>query len=163
MLIAHFQSLFAYNSWAWRRVFPSLASLPDAEYKAERPFFWGSLHGLMTHGVTAEWIWLERIQGNNPTKLLDPDDFADFAGIRARWEIERERWGDYLADLTETELQRTVVYRNTRGTTYQMPARAILQHVVNHSTEHRSQMTPVLFQLNAGTKMLDYMAFQLGL
>ncbi len=159
MLAAQFQRLFAYNQWAWRQVFPSLAQLSDAEYKADRPFFWGSLHGLMVHAVAAESIWLARLHGDSPSSLLQPADFADFAAVRAQWEAGNARWQSYLSSLTDTDLPRIIAYRNTRGDANQLPVSDIVQQVANHATEHRSQMTPVLFELGAPTPPLDYLRF----
>ncbi|MCA9937545.1 MAG: DinB family protein [Anaerolineales bacterium] len=159
MLVAHFQRLFAYNEWAWRQVFPSLAQLPDAEYKAARPFFWGSLHGLMVHAVAAEAIWLTRLHGDSPTAMPQPEAFADFAAVRAQWEAGNAAWQVYLAGLTEGDATRIVSYQNTRGDAFQLPVADIVQHVANHATEHRSQMTPILFNSGVPTPPLDYMLF----
>ena len=68
MTVHSVERLFAYNKWAWNRVFPCLAALPEEEYFAERPFFWESLHGLATHGYGAEMAWLQRIGGKSPSK-----------------------------------------------------------------------------------------------
>lgn len=159
MLAAQLRRLFAYNQWAWRQVFPSLAQLPGAAYKADRPFFWGSLHGLMVHAVATESIWLARLQGESPTTLLQPDDFPDFAGIQAHWEVVDARWQRYLGDLADADMARIVAYHNTRGDAFQLPVTDIVQHVANHATEHRSQMTPILFNLGAPTPPLDYLWF----
>ncbi len=159
MLAAQLQRLFTYNQWAWRQVFPSLAQLPDPAYKAARPFFWQSLHGLMVHAVAAEFIWLSRLHGESPTSLLQPDEFPNFAAIQSRWEVVNANWQTYLAGLADADVTGVVDYRNTRGDAFRLPLRDIVQHVANHATEHRSQMTPILFNLGAPTPPLDYMQF----
>lgn len=161
MIIKHFQQLFAYNAWAWDRVFPSLERLDPAEYHKEREVFWGSLHDLAVHALSAEWIWLRRISGDSPTALLDPADFPDFAMVRATWLPVRSEWTRLLETLTAQDLPRPVSYRTTGGTPHTLPLLDILQHVPNHATEHRSQMTPVLDALGVPTEPLDYMRFRL--
>ncbi len=153
--------LYDYNNWAWDEVFASLEQLPDEPYKAARPYFWGSLHGLAVHGLTAEWIWLQRLQGVSPTAMLDPAAFADFAAVKAQWLDVRAGWQRYLASLSEDDLDRDVEYRNTRGNGFTLARLDILLHLVNHATEHRSQMTPELYALGVPTKQLDYMRFRL--
>ena len=41
MSVEAVKRLFSYNQWAWKRVFPSLETLPAEDYFAERPFFLG--------------------------------------------------------------------------------------------------------------------------
>jgi uncharacterized damage-inducible protein DinB len=161
MMIKHFQQLYAYNDWAWDQVFLSLERLDPAEYHLDRSFFWGSLHGLTVHALTAEWLWLRRIGGDSPTALLDPVDFPDFAMVRATWLPVRSEWKRLLESLAVADLPRPVSYRTTQGTPHTLPLLDILQHVPNHATEHRSQMTPVLYALGVPTPPLDYMRFRL--
>lgn len=161
MIVKHIQNLFAYNEWAWQRVFPSLAKLDDEVYKAQRPFFWNSLHGLMVHSAAAEFIWHQRIQGNSPAALFDPQIFTNFAAVQSQWETTNIELQSYLVHLTEEELSRLVAYRNTRGHGFTLPVLEILEHVANHATEHRCQMTPVLYELGVPTEPLDYMLYAL--
>ncbi len=153
--------LYKYNNWAWDEVFGSLEKLPDDAYKLERPFFWGSLHGLAVHALTAEWIWLHRLQGESPNAMLDPAAYEDFAAVKTHWLEVRAGWQSFLASLSEDDLQRNVDYRNTRGNGFTLAALDIMLHVLNHATEHRSQMTPELYALGSPTKPLDYMRFRL--
>lgn len=159
MLLAQIQNLYAYNNWAWDHVFGSLEKLPDEVYKAARPFFWESLHGVTVHSMAAEAIWLARIQGSSPAGMPSPADFADFMAVKERWLMLRTAWEAFLHSLSTEELAREVVYRNTRGNGFTLPLADILLHVANHATEHRSQMTPVLYALGVGTEPLDYMRF----
>jgi uncharacterized damage-inducible protein DinB len=159
MPITHFQRLYAYNNWAWDHVFTSLEKIDITDYLAERPFFWGSLHGLAVHGLTAEWLWLARLMGNSPTNMLDPAGYPDFAAVKTHWLQVRGEWGDYLDGLTNADLPATLEYRNTRGHGFTLVVQDVLHHVFNHATEHRSQMTPILHQLGHPTPALDYIFF----
>ena len=158
-LVRHIQKLFAYNEWAWQQVFPCLAALPVEEYFVQRPFFWGSLHGLTVHCYGAEWIWFQRVQGESPSALPPVEDFPDLAAVRARWDPLRAEWRAYLATLTAEDMGRIVASSSTQGTPHRLALSDLLQHVMNHATEHRSQMTPVLYQLGHGTDSLDYARF----
>lgn len=153
------RKLFDYNEWAWQRVFPRLAALPDEAYFAERPFFWHSLHGLTVHCYGAEWIWLQRVKGTSPSALPSPDAFSSLAAVRAEWDPLRTAWRDFVAGLTSADLSREVHSRNTEGEEQWLVLDDLLRHVMNHATEHRSQMTPTLAQLGHPTEPLDYLAF----
>lgn len=155
----HLEKVFVYNEWAWQRVFPSLAALPPEEYFRERPFFWGSLHGLTVHSYGAEWIWFQRVQGTSPTALPQADAFPDLAAVRARWDPLRAEWRSFAQGLTDADLAQVVTSQNTQGAPRRLVLADLLQHVMNHATEHRSQMTPILFQLGHATEPLDYSQF----
>ncbi|MCB9421583.1 MAG: DinB family protein [Ardenticatenaceae bacterium] len=162
MLADHIRTLFAYNVWAWNHVLASLEQLDEAVYKAKRPLFdQTSLHAMFVHCLTAESIWLSRCLGHNPTSMFDPDAYNDVTAVQQHWTAVRDDWANFLRGLTDKELTRIVAYQNTRGDSFSLSLADILQHVINHATEHRSQMTPILFQLGVPTPPLDYMRFRL--
>ena len=151
--------MFEYNEWAWQRVFPSLAALPNEEYFAERPFFWHSLHGLAVHSFGADWIWLQRCRGVSPSALPTRENVTDLADLRRRWDPVRAGFREYVAGLSDEQMAAEIVYRDTAGKPYTFSLGDLLRHVMNHATEHRSQMTPTLFQLGHPTEQLDYLYF----
>lgn len=159
MSVHSVERLFAYNKWAWNRVFPSLEAIPEEEYFAERPFFWESLHGLAAHGYGAERAWLQRIGGESPSQLPAASEFASFAELRDAWASLWSEWQEYVGSLTASKLDDTLEYRDTEGEEFELRMDDVLRHVFNHATEHRSQMTPVLAQLGHPTEPLDYGRF----
>lgn len=159
MAVANIDRLYAYNEWAWQRVFPSLAVIPEEAYFAEQPFFWGSLHRVTVHSYGAEWIWLHRLRGEKPTALPAADQFSSLAALRAAWDPLREEWRAFVAGLDAAALEEPFHYYNTAGQHYSLLLGDLLRHVVNHGTEHRSQITPIVFQLGYPTEPLDYSIF----
>jgi uncharacterized damage-inducible protein DinB len=151
--------MFEYNEWAWQRVFPKLAALPAEEYLRERPYFWHSLHATAVHCYGAEWIWLRRCRGDLPTTFPDAGDFASLNALRAEWDPLRRAWREWLATLTEGDLAQMMHYKRLDGTPKEVLLSDLLHHVVNHGTEHRSQMTPILYALGHPTEELDYIHF----
>ncbi len=158
-----FSQLFDYNQWAWNHVLTACAKLEPAAYQEARSFFWGSIHGLVVHGMNAEYIWHARLNGVSPSAMFNPDDYPDLAAVRARWQEIDAALRSYVAGLTAADLERVIAYRTTYGDEYQLPIEVILQHVINHATEHRSQVTPTLYNLGAATPPLDYVRFVLTL
>ncbi|MEZ4863462.1 MAG: DinB family protein [Caldilineaceae bacterium] len=159
MTVKHIQRLYDYNDWAWHQLFPSLARLDDVAYKEDRGFFWGSLHSVLVHSMSAEYIWYQRIMGTSPTAMLDPADYADFPVVQSQWAEIDGKLRQFVATLADEDLVRQIDYTDRSGQPYSTQLGDILLHVVNHSTEHRSQMTPVLFALNVPTPPLDYIFF----
>ncbi len=161
MLKSHFIRQFSYNDWAWQRVFGSVRQLSAESYHRERGFFWGSVHGMLVHSLSAESIWLERSKGYSPKSLLDPADYADFHAVLAHWSTVTIAWHDFLESLSDDNLFRAVSYQSTGGKARQNSQQEILQHVLFHAMEHRSQLTPILHLLRVPTPPLDYIRFAL--
>ena len=151
--------LFEYNEWAWQRVFSSLSAIPEAAYFEERPFFWGSLHKVAVHCYSAEWIWRQRTQSDAPTSMLDPSTIGSLAELRERWDPLRAEWREWVTTLTEDDLASAFHFRDTQGNAYHCPLGDMLRHLINHGTEHRSQITPIVYQLGFPTEPLDYIYF----
>lgn len=162
MSIQSVEKSFAYNMWAWKRVFPSLAALPEEEYFAERPFFWESLHGLAVHGFSSERNWLLRSRDGRSPQPATAAEFPTFAALHSSWEPLWDAWQAFLGSLTVSELNSPVVFRSEASQSFSVLLDDVLRHVVNHGTEHRSQMTPVLAQLGHPTEPLDFAFFAIS-
>ena len=156
MLSDQIRRFFSFNAWAWDRTFASVIRLDEQAYFAPRQLFEGSIHATLVHCFAAEYIWLERCNGRSPAALFDPDELGGGAALLERWQETRAGWQEFLQDLTDESCARVVTYRNTRGEQFALPLQDICQHVVNHATEHRSQLTPILYHEGQPTEPLDY-------
>ena len=66
----------------------------------------------------------------------------------------------FLERLGENGIERTFEYRLFDGTPSAQPFWQMLQHVVNHGSYHRGQVTTMLRQMGAaGPKATDLIAF----
>ncbi len=159
MSVARFRRLFDYSYWAWERVFVSIGQLDDEAYWEKRPLFDQTIHGTLVHCQAAEWLWLNRLQGQSPKAMWDVEKFDSFTAVRTHWQTVREDWRRYLQELTDKGCDQIIQYRSTEGQLFSLPARDIMQQVINHATEHRSQLTPILYHLNVPTEPLDYLFY----
>jgi len=154
-----FQKLWRYNNWAWEHVLKSVQKLSEEELYKKRPFFWKTIYGTLAHTVGAERLWLERLNGHSPNRLYDVQDYPKLNSlIEQRMQIQK-KWESYLSYLTQEQAQSQIAYQATEGATRQNKIADIIQHVANHSTEHRSQLTPILFKLGVATDPLDYIYY----
>ena len=159
MIVKRLKKLSQYNVWAWDYVIDSMYKISKEEFKKERPFFWGSLHGLLAHSLAAEIIWIERLNHKNPTILLNEDDFQTMDDIVNEWQTVRNRWYDYLEQLSDEKALTPLSFLDTQGFERSVMIADIITHVYNHATDHRSQMTPFLHRLGFATPSLDYVYF----
>lgn len=158
------RTLYAYNSWANHRALDASSALSAEQFTQNLRSSFPSLRDTLAHIMLAEWIWLERWQGRSPA--FPPSDFPDLASIRTRWRTIEAGLNAFVQKLSPADLDRVVEYKNTKGNAFSNPMRQMLQHLVNHGTYHRGQITTMLRQLGATPLTTDLMAFyreQVGL
>ena len=170
--------LYTYNRWANLRLFSVLEKLSDQQFEATLQSSFPSIRESVFHILAAEWIWLKRWTGASPV-AIEPVKGASFetwkklraagvppplqlstvAELRAFCdELERER-EQFLRGLSEDSLRGPLHYTDMSGTPFSMPLAELLQHVVNHGTYHRGQVTTLLRQAGAETISLDMLYF----
>jgi len=108
----------------------------------------------------AEWIWHSRWNGVSPSVAIPFDRFPDVAALRAAWVDLETHVRSLIGELGEAGLTRDLDYRLLNGTPGRSSIAQMLQHVVNHASYHRGQVTTMLRQLGASpAKSMDMIAF----
>ncbi|MCI0369793.1 MAG: DinB family protein [candidate division NC10 bacterium] len=153
------KTLYAFNAWARKRMLDAAAQLDAAAYRKDLGNSFGSVHGTVVHILGAEEAWLMRWHGESPTALVSPDAFVSFAEVRRRWDALEADYRQFLARLTEEAVAQLIHYRDLRGDAYTTPLWQAMQHMVNHLTYHRGQVTTLLRQLGAKPVATDLIAF----
>lgn len=157
MTLEDIRSLYAYNSWANHRVLDACAPLETAKFTQNLHSSFVSLRDTLRHIMLAEWLWLERWLGRSPG--FPADDFPDLASLRSRWQKIETDLSAFIQKLSAADLERIVEYKNTKGHAFSNPMWQMLQHVVNHGSYHRGQITTMLRQLGATPLPTDLIAF----
>jgi uncharacterized damage-inducible protein DinB len=151
--------LYEYNRWANARVLDAVSKLKTEQFTKNMGNSFASVRDTLTHIMSAEWIWLRRWKGTSPKAMLDPADYPSLDVLQTKWaEIEREQ-ADFVSGLPETSLETVIAYVNTKGETWRYPLGQMMQHVVNHSSYHRGQITTMLRQLGAEAVSTDFLLF----
>ena len=158
-------ALYDFNDWANRRVLDSCVALTPEQFTQNLGSSFPSVRDTLAHIWGGEWVWLERWNGRSPAALPPSSEFGDLASLRARWEAFGAELLDFVNEVTASELERVIEYRNFKGNTFSYPLSAMLQHVVNHGSYHRGQIAAMLRQLGAkpnSTDLLRYYDFLAG-
>jgi len=151
--------LFAYNRWANARTLDAAARLTPGQFTRDLGNSFASVRDTLVHIYGAEWIWLERWKGESPASGMSAEDFPDVTVIAFRWkELEAEQ-SAFLADLSDAELAQPLEYANLKGERFTSPLGRLMQHLINHSTYHRGQITTMLRQLGATPVGTDLVTF----
>jgi uncharacterized damage-inducible protein DinB len=154
-------TLYDYNAWANARVLGTVEALTPEGFLRDLRNSFPSVRDTLAHILGAEWIWLHRWQGEAPTRLPAATDFPTLASLKDRYAaVEKER-RVFLEDLSEERMAQPLDYRDTAGNVYSLPLVHSLQHVVNHGTYHRGQITTMLRQLGAKPVSTDMSRFYL--
>ena len=143
-------SLLDYHYWARDRMIEAVDALTPEQYTKDLGSSFKSVRDTVVHTFGAEWIWYERWVGHSPVVLPDVSMFPDVATLRAAWKTH-ERNVRLIVDslASANELDRVFKYRLLDGQESESAFAHMLQHVVNHATFHRGQVTTMLRQLGA--------------
>jgi len=151
--------LFAYNRWANARTLSAAALVAPDALTRELGNSFASVRDTLVHIYGAEWIWLARWTGTSPTTPVAPADVPDVAALAARWKTLEDEQSAFIKGLTDADLERPIEYANLKGDRFTNPLGALMQHLVNHSTYHRGQVTTLLRQLGATPVSTDLVTF----
>ena len=159
MALDQIKALYSYNRWANGRIFDVAFKLSPEQYTRDMRNSYGSVRDTLVHIISCEWIWLLRVKGTSPRALWSPSDFPTVSALKTSWlEIAREQT-EFIEGLTEESLKAPITYVNLQGQTFTYSLWQILQHVVNHSSYHRGQVTTLLRQLDCEPIATDFLVY----
>jgi uncharacterized damage-inducible protein DinB len=149
-----------YHYWARDRLLEALEGLTPEQLTRDLGSSFKSIHDTMVHTYAAEWAWYSRWNGTSPTALLPADQFPDLAAIRRSWTELEANVRAFLDRLGEGGIERIFDYTLLSGHAGSTPFWQMLQHVVNHASYHRGQVTTMLRQIGAApAKPMDMIAY----
>jgi uncharacterized damage-inducible protein DinB len=160
MTLDDLKTMADFHYWARDRVLDAAGRLTADEFTRDLGSSFKSVRDTLAHAYAAEWAWYQRWRGTSPTALLPFDQFPDVASLRDAWtELERQVRA-FLDSLDAAGGDRVIEYRMLNGTPGSSPIRQMVQHVVNHGSYHRGQVTTLLRQLGAQPgKSMDLIAY----
>jgi uncharacterized damage-inducible protein DinB len=156
---AYIRTMAAYNGEMNRRLYEPASRLSDAERRADRGAFWGSLHGTLAHILWADNNWMARFAGwpKPPGSLKEsPLMIGDFNALRdARYDIDArikawaatigQDWIDQPLTWYSASIQRELT----------SPRGLLAAHFFNHQTHHRGQAHALLTAAGVKTEDTD--------
>jgi uncharacterized damage-inducible protein DinB len=160
MTLQDLQTMIDYHYWARDRLFNALEPLTPEQYTRDLGSSFTSIRDTVTHVYAAEWAWYQRWQGESPTALLPSDRFGDLAALRQAWSEHEQKMRAYVGSLGEANVGCVLEYKLLSGQAGASPVWQMVQHVVNHASYHRGQITTMLRQLGAQpAKPMDMIAY----
>jgi uncharacterized damage-inducible protein DinB len=155
------QVLLDYNRWSNARILGAAAGLTDEQFRAPGRFPHGGLRATLVHASFAEWVWRMRWLGTPPDHhhRWKPEEFPTLAALQARWTGEEARLMEFVAGLTEKDLESEVEYTSTEGGRHTRVLWETMAHLVNHGTQHRTEAAAMLTDLGHSPGDIDLIVF----
>lgn len=141
--------LARYNRWMNERMFATASRIDDAERRADRGAFFGSIHRTLNHILWGDSVWLARFTGAAfATPAYGADTIADFARLQHERDIADTAILNWAGKLTPAWLDGTLEYRAAAdGRQRTVPAWVAATHLFQHATHHRAQVVTLMTQL----------------
>jgi uncharacterized damage-inducible protein DinB len=160
MTFEDLQTLLDYHYWARDRLWAFVDTLPDEQLRRPLGNSFSSVFDTMVHLYGADWIWRSRWEGVSPMSLPGSEVYADLTQLRAAWQEEEQHIRAILTRLGADGILQPIEYQGWDGRRQAQPFWQMLQHLVNHGSYHRGQVTTMLRQLGAQPpKSMDLIAF----
>lgn len=159
MTLHDIRRLYEYTEWANARILEAIRSLTGAQYEQHIVSSYSSIRDTLAHMAGAEWIWLQRWKGTNPTSQPEWAPQAALDTLARNWNAVAEDRRRYLDSLDEEALQRPLSYRNLKGEPFTNRLADVLLHVANHATYHRGQVVTMIRQVGATPPATDLIVY----
>jgi uncharacterized damage-inducible protein DinB len=154
------RTLFDYHYWARDRMLAAVDRLTPEQFTGSMGGSFASIRDTVAHICLADEIWLSRWRGQSPTAFPAEHSLPDVATIRDRWSGIETSVKALLEEFGDEGLQEYFSYRLLSGTEGRSRYADSMQHVVNHGTYHRGQVTTLLRQVGAAPPAsMDLIAF----
>jgi uncharacterized damage-inducible protein DinB len=141
--------LVEFHYWARDRMLDALEPLSAEQFTRDLGSSFRSIRETAAHLYFAEWAWHSRWHGTSPRSWPDPAMFPDVAALRQTWRELETGVRAFVDNLGEQGIDRVFEYTLLSGKPGKSEFWQMLQHVVNHGTYHRGQVTTMLRQLGA--------------
>ena len=160
MNAVYFRRMIDYTYWANRKLWGCVAELSDEQFKRPCDYSIGSVHQQVVHMMDTEWLWLRRVRGEQPEAVLSLEGYPTREKVRARWNEIEAGWREFVAGLTDQQLEQTIEYTSVNGVVKRsQPLWEGLAQLVNHATDHRAQTLAVIHQVGGATLAQDFIFY----
>lgn len=137
------RAMASYNAEMNRRLYDAAARLPEAERRADRGAFWGSIHGTLAHILWGDGMWMHRFAGSPAPSVgmaESPSWQQDFSTMREHREQVDADIAAWAETLDQAWLDSEMVwFSGALGRELRKVRGLLVAHMFNHQTHHRGQ------------------------
>lgn len=167
-LVKNFVMLAHYNQRINQQLIEVCYALPEHYLNKDTQSFFPNIISYWNHILFGDLILLNRIANFSATSLqpslftalpkpvsardIYSDNLSELAQIR---ESLDQLIVNFCSNLTEQEVAAILSYTTTEGHKVTKPLSDVIQHLFNHQTHHRGQLTCILSQFGADYGCMD--------
>jgi len=144
----YLQHLYDYTYWANKRYLAVAEGLSEEQLFRKQGHSWDSIHGVLLHMLSSEWVWLQRWHGTSPKEHLSRQAFPTLSAIQERWRTIEAEMRAFLESQSEESLETPLAYTHFSGETFRVPLWQMLLHVPNHETHHRGELAAMFARMD---------------
>ncbi len=154
------QALVEYHYWARDRLLEAVDHLTPDQFTRDLGSSFRSVRDTLAHLYSAESAWCSRWNGVSPSGHVAADSIPDAATLRTKWQRLEGDVRAVLERVGADGIDRVIEYKMFNGDARASVLWQMVQHVVNHGSYHRGQVTTMIRQLG-GTppKSMDLIAY----
>jgi len=158
--------LYEYDRWANHRTLQAASQLSAEAFTRDLGGSFRSVRDTLVHILGGEWIWLSywKMESHSFAALADlrtrrdalfsPELFPTFDAVQRKWEEVEKQQIEFVGGITDERLEKKLVFRST-----ELKLSHLMQHMANHSTYHRGQISLMMRQLKAEPMATDFHVF----
>jgi len=167
MNLSNIQWLFDYNYWTNHRMLTTAARLTPEQFTQPMDFSWRTVRETLIHTLDSENMWRTLCQTNQVVtpRLSEREAFPTLESIVTYWQGEEQAMRTYLNSLNDEAMTSLVSYDTPEGHRDRVLWHCLV-HMVNHGTQHRSEIATMLTNLGhspGGIDMTLFLNFQAGI
>ena len=136
----------AYNLWANNEMIKCVEKLDQEQLHQTVVSSFNSVFKTILHIWDAEYIWLQRMQGNSinewPSKMMDKDGFSTNLFLAGS-----ANFNDFVQASPDAFFEQQCSYTNLKGEKFATPYTSVIMHCMNHGSYHRGQLVTMFRQL----------------
>ena len=167
-LVANFKRYAHYNQWMNIKLYKAIAKLSQHQYEQDMGAFFGSIKITLNHILVWDITWLQRMSEHS-IKYKSLLELQDLVRPTSHTQIVHDKFEDlqvarqeldqtiinFCNELKEQDLNSIFSYRNLSGHQFNKNFGGAIQHVFNHQTHHRGQITTLLSQMKIDVGATD--------
>ena len=163
-MLAHPNTLAAFNAWANRRLYAACLTLAPDEIAKNRGAFFKSILGTLNHILLVDILYRERLEGQSSTfKSLDEILHQDFQSLSDHQVEEDQRWIQLTKDIDAGGMDEMINFWTLldKPDLWEVPKHIYFTNLCQHQTHHRGHVHNMVNQAGIEPPPIGYIEFRI--
>jgi uncharacterized damage-inducible protein DinB len=148
--------LVQYHCWATKQVLNHLQTLPRKVLTMSLNSVFPKIESVLVHMLAVDELWFGRMKGSEQNYMEEKSGWPVQQFILAYERLLEDLW-NFVYEVED--IHTIVFYTNSEGKKFSNTIFEIIQHIVNHGTYHRGNISAMLRQVGYSTVSTDYIYF----